>query len=593
MRRACQPPAPAPLGDSLALPWPYPPLRRGVGSVDAPDAPRRRTHRRSRARGRGARARRHGDRDPLARLARAEERARALAAARGVGLQPLAARTTRGASTACSIDRDAALAAAARRPPQRSPSWPRATATASPAKLAAALVAPRAGDRRAAARCATLERRAERTLTQGHLAQHLFFHSLHQFAIPSAAPDIFGVTDAAFRVLRRARAEPAGDRPAARPLARRTSRRGRSPSCASGSRAGVRGRRDDGRAGRLLLRRQLSQLPRWLDQARYNGPPPTTAARCRRCRATTRRTRRSPRDGRFVAYEAYRQKLPLAVKLGEIAVLRADLDAGDSRWSAASRRPTRPARAGLGLQPVDLRRRRAGSPTSRRRATRTSPSATAGSACCSAICTAPRPRRPRSSRTPAAPRSPDSKSAYNPVTSADGSTHGVPGRSRRPDGDHRPAWPAARASRRAARPSAAARYGDVYEPGLSADGSRVVFTLRLGAGERPGQRPRSEVRRPGSAQREDDRRERRGRAAPPRTGAISPDGRFVAFTARSAGAMRLFVRDIDRGTRCGSPPPRASRLTRWSPERRGGRVHARSRRPLPGRGLAAPRRARP
>ena len=29
------------------------------------------------------------------------------------------------------------------------------------------------------------------------------------------------------------------------------------------------------RQGALLLRRQLTQLPRWLDQARYNGPPVT------------------------------------------------------------------------------------------------------------------------------------------------------------------------------------------------------------------------------------------------------------------------------------------------------------------------------
>ncbi len=60
-----------------------------------------------------------------------------------------------------------------------------------PRALAAALVAPRAG-RTGRTRLATLRRRALRTLTQGHLAQHVFFHSLHQFAIPSAAPDIFG-----------------------------------------------------------------------------------------------------------------------------------------------------------------------------------------------------------------------------------------------------------------------------------------------------------------------------------------------------------------------------------------------------------------
>src|SRR3954452_1480330 len=59
-----------------------------------------------------------------------------------------------------------------------------------PRRLAAALVATerrRVGARRAA----ELEARALRTITQGHLAQHVFFHSLHQFAIASEAPDMF------------------------------------------------------------------------------------------------------------------------------------------------------------------------------------------------------------------------------------------------------------------------------------------------------------------------------------------------------------------------------------------------------------------
>ena len=89
-----------------------------------------------------------------------------------------------------------------------------------PAKLAAALVAPRAGGL-PAAKLALLRSRAERTITQGHLSQHLLFHSLHQFAIPSAAPEIFGTTDAAFRAAAPRRAEPAGDRAAPRPLAGR------------------------------------------------------------------------------------------------------------------------------------------------------------------------------------------------------------------------------------------------------------------------------------------------------------------------------------------------------------------------------------
>src|SRR3954469_24104820 len=63
-----------------------------------------------------------------------------------------------------------------------------------PRRLAAALVAPDAA-RVGAKRAAVLRRRALLTITQGHLAQHLFFHSLHQFAIASEAPAIFGVSD--------------------------------------------------------------------------------------------------------------------------------------------------------------------------------------------------------------------------------------------------------------------------------------------------------------------------------------------------------------------------------------------------------------
>ena len=78
----------------------------------------------------------------------------------------------------------------------------------SPAKLAADARRAARGRGQRARRCAKLRDRAERTITQGHLAQHLFFHSLHQFAIPSAAPDIFGVTDARFRELRRTELSP-------------------------------------------------------------------------------------------------------------------------------------------------------------------------------------------------------------------------------------------------------------------------------------------------------------------------------------------------------------------------------------------------
>src|SRR4051812_23215134 len=76
-----------------------------------------------------------------------------------------------------------------------------------PRRLARALVAPEAAGV-GPARAALLEGRALRTITQGHLAQHLFFHSLHQFAIASEAPAIFGISDIRFRALRRAELSP-------------------------------------------------------------------------------------------------------------------------------------------------------------------------------------------------------------------------------------------------------------------------------------------------------------------------------------------------------------------------------------------------
>src|SRR4051812_20416787 len=204
-----------------------------------------------------------------------------------------------------------------------------------PRRLAAALTAPEAASV-GSARARVLRERALRTITQGHLAQHLFFHSLHQFAIASEAPSIFGVSDIEFRRLRRAELSPLA-------IARL---HGRSPGEVEAraiavlherARTGVRGGATPRDEADRLLRRQISQLPRWLDQARYNGPPPTYRGALV---AVPRDYASNPAisaDGRHVAYEAYRQKLPLAVKLGEIAVIRADLASG--RTAIVSRLP--------------------------------------------------------------------------------------------------------------------------------------------------------------------------------------------------------------------------------------------------------------
>ena len=54
--------------------------------------------------------------------------------------------------------------------------------------------------------------RAERTLTQGHLGQHILFHALHQNAVPERAPEIFGTRDRdEFVQVPPRRAQPAAD----------------------------------------------------------------------------------------------------------------------------------------------------------------------------------------------------------------------------------------------------------------------------------------------------------------------------------------------------------------------------------------------
>src|SRR3954453_16054105 len=199
-----------------------------------------------------------------------------------------------------------------------------------PAALASALVP--SGSR-------MLRSRALRLLTQGHLAQHAFFHSLHQFAIASEAPKLFGMPDIAFRALRRAELSPlaigrlngrsvgaveAGSIAVLRERARFGVRTGQTPAAQAA----------------LLLHRQVSQLPRWLGQARYNGPPPTHNGRLA---ITPRDHAANPAisaDGTRVVYEAYRQNLKAAITFGEIAVMQRDLGGASSDLAAAPQAPS-------------------------------------------------------------------------------------------------------------------------------------------------------------------------------------------------------------------------------------------------------------
>ncbi len=419
-----------------------------------------------------------------------------------------------------------------------------------PRRLAAALVAPRAAgsDRATAAR---LRDRALRTITQGHLAQHVFFHSLHQFAIPSAAPDIFGVTDAKFRALRRQELSPLA-------VGRLD---GRSPASVQGAAiavlreraaAGVRGGAIGAAQARLLLRRQVTQLPRWLNQARYNGPPLTHRGALVSAPRDYASNPVISADGRYVAYEAYRQKLPLAVKLGEIAVLRTDLVAGTTELvsGVAPGGPTgpdpistyNPAISGDGrLVAFES------SPGNQNFAKRYGRIGTM--LCDLGAHTTSQVDDPDEGAA-------DSQSSYAPAISADGS---------------RVVFQAVRAERTVvlARdlPSGAVqtvvagdlagrpRFADPYEPAVSADGSRVVYTYAEGGNGASRSSVRVRDLRTGTtliASRADGAQGAvDGGAADP---AISPDGRFVAFTStsrilgRGAGSpAALYLRDLETG----------------------------------------------
>ena len=197
-----------------------------------------------------------------------------------------------------------------------------------PDELAAKLVAPRRADV-SARTLRTLRARARRVVTQGHLSQHIVFHSLHQRTIPLAAPRLFGTgTVEEYLQLRRAELSPlqiARQHGRTRGQVQRAVER----ALRATARRGVRTGAISAAQARLLLDRQLRQVPRWLDQSRYNGPPQTGAGSVPLLPQADYASHPSiTADGRLVAFDAYRAKIPEAKRQGEISVVGYDVALG-------------------------------------------------------------------------------------------------------------------------------------------------------------------------------------------------------------------------------------------------------------------------
>jgi hypothetical protein len=138
-----------------------------------------------------------------------------------------------------------------------------------PRALAAALVAPWRG-RVPPAHHAELRRRALRTLTQGHLSQHIPFHPFHTPAIAERARWLFGVSPLRFQRLRLAGHSPRSIAVAhgrsEDQVASRTMRILRGTA-----RAGVDAQATPSAQADRFLRRERRRLRHWLD-ARISKP---------------------------------------------------------------------------------------------------------------------------------------------------------------------------------------------------------------------------------------------------------------------------------------------------------------------------------
>lgn len=416
-------------------------------------------------------------------------------------------------------------------------------------ELARALVAPRRAEvspqnYRLLVRC------TRRVLTFGHLAQHLLFHSLHQRAIPRNASEIFGVRrELDFLRLRRAELSPVriGDlhgrtRAEVYRAAERTLREAAS--------LGVRRGFHTARQRDLLLDRQLRQLPRWLDQSRYNGPsggrnapdlPPGDVAKHPTISA----------DGSLVTWDAYRRDRGRAEREGEIYVMGHDLASGWSgvaspRVEPGSKRPHSSYNAVLapGGGAIAFEQAASTFPLAKRVGQMSVLVRDLGAGGIE--------RASHAGRGEAAP----TRTAFNPTLSADGRIVAFEATDAGRDGapSRNGLWTVDRAT---GRQTLVAQHGDsgaAYLPALSGDGSAVAYSETGDAADTTqvwlyslADGTRTLVSRAAGPQGERADRD----AGEP---AVSRDGSVVAFASRAGNlggegrTSRIYVRDLAAGT---------------------------------------------
>jgi Tol biopolymer transport system component len=403
-----------------------------------------------------------------------------------------------------------------------------------PQALAHELVAPWRGQLRDPGRLALLEKRALRTLTQGHLSQHLFFHSLHQEAIPSHATQIFGVASRSeWSALRRSELSPL-QICRLNGLPRGHVQEQAAATLREYAAMGVARQAIPPAQAARLLSRQLRQLPRWLQQTRYNGPPPLVSPRSSPATASNYSNNAAlSGDGRRVVFESYQAKLAIAKRLGEIAVMARAVGAGAPPVLASGPSPDPRSNYNPALS-ADGRwvafESALGNLNFAKRYGRMEILA----------------RDLRSGRTIRVSHPPDlaiSRSAYNPTISGDGRliAYEAYDRPDEPGGGTRVVVRDLRNGREHAVPAPAGVAAELYEPRLSADGRRLAFSA-LARG--PGERSEVFVR--------DLRSGRSRRVSAPGEEAwepvLSARGGVVAYTAAGAGGeSHVVVRDLVRG----------------------------------------------